>query len=95
MWNKEELPEQWKKSIIVPIYKKGHKTECINTTAINFIQNFIEYPSLKVKSKYKWKYWGSSVCVTDVTDQLMITFSVFDTHWRENGSTIRQYISYS
>jgi hypothetical protein len=23
VWNKEELPEQWKKSIIVPTYKKG------------------------------------------------------------------------
>jgi hypothetical protein len=26
IWNKEELPEQWKESIIVPIYKKGDKT---------------------------------------------------------------------
>jgi hypothetical protein len=25
-WNKEELPEKWKESIIVPIYKKGDKT---------------------------------------------------------------------
>jgi hypothetical protein len=25
IWNKEELPEQWKESIIVPIYKKGDK----------------------------------------------------------------------
>ena len=27
IWNKEELPEEWKESIIVPIYKKGDKTE--------------------------------------------------------------------
>jgi hypothetical protein len=27
IWNKEELPEQWKESIIVPIYKKGDKTD--------------------------------------------------------------------
>ena len=25
MWNKEELPEQWKESTIVSIYKKGTK----------------------------------------------------------------------
>jgi hypothetical protein len=26
IWNKEELPQQWKEFIIVPIYKKGDKT---------------------------------------------------------------------
>jgi hypothetical protein len=30
IWNKEELPQQWKESIIIPIYKKGDKTDCIN-----------------------------------------------------------------
>ena len=28
--NKEELPEEWKESIIVPIYKKRNKTDCCN-----------------------------------------------------------------
>jgi hypothetical protein len=27
VWNKEELPDQWKESIIVPIHKKGEKTD--------------------------------------------------------------------
>jgi hypothetical protein len=27
---KEELPEQWQESIIIPIYKKGDKTDCSN-----------------------------------------------------------------
>jgi len=27
---KEELPEEWKESIIVPIHKKGDKTHCNN-----------------------------------------------------------------
>jgi len=30
IWNKEELPEEWKESIIVPIYKEGHKKDCNN-----------------------------------------------------------------
>jgi hypothetical protein len=28
IWNKEELPDEWKESIIVPIYKMGDKREC-------------------------------------------------------------------
>jgi hypothetical protein len=27
-WNEEELSQQWKESITVPIYKKGDKTDC-------------------------------------------------------------------
>jgi hypothetical protein len=30
IWNKEELPCQWKESIVVPIHKKGEKTDCSN-----------------------------------------------------------------
>jgi len=30
IWNKEKLPEEWKESIVVPIYKKGNKRDCSN-----------------------------------------------------------------
>jgi hypothetical protein len=30
VWNKEDWPDQWKEYIIVPIYKKGDKTDCNN-----------------------------------------------------------------
>jgi hypothetical protein len=31
VWNKEELPDQWKESIIVPIHKKTDQTDCNNS----------------------------------------------------------------
>jgi hypothetical protein len=40
VWNKEELPDQWKEAIIVLVHRKGDKT-------------FIQYPLLKVKSIYR------------------------------------------
>jgi len=36
IWNKEELPEEWKESVILPVYKKDDTTErnnCNNNCA--------------------------------------------------------------
>jgi hypothetical protein len=30
IWNREELSEEWKDLIIVPIFKKGNKTGCVD-----------------------------------------------------------------
>jgi hypothetical protein len=37
VWNKEELPDQWKESIIVPIHKKDNKTDCNNYRGISLL----------------------------------------------------------
>jgi hypothetical protein len=37
VWNKEQLSDQWKKSIVVPIHKKGDKTDCNNYRGISLL----------------------------------------------------------
>jgi hypothetical protein len=37
LWIKKELPEEWRESIIVPIYKKGDKTDCNNYRGISLL----------------------------------------------------------
>jgi hypothetical protein len=37
VWNKEELRQQWKESLIVPIYRKGYKTDCNNYGGISLL----------------------------------------------------------
>jgi hypothetical protein len=39
IWSKEEFPDQWKESIIVPIYKKRDKTDCSNYRGISLLSN--------------------------------------------------------
>jgi hypothetical protein len=49
IWNKKELPHQWKVSIFVPIYK-GDNTHCSNyrdiITFVNYVKNSIQCPSV-------------------------------------------------
>jgi hypothetical protein len=37
IWNKEELPHQWKESIVVPIHKKSDKTDCSSYRDISLL----------------------------------------------------------
>jgi hypothetical protein len=34
IWNKDELPVQWKESITVPVHKNGDKTDYSNVTCM-------------------------------------------------------------
>jgi hypothetical protein len=46
IWNKEELPQQWKESIIVRIRKKGNKTDCNNYRGISLLSTAYKiYPT--------------------------------------------------
>jgi hypothetical protein len=38
IWNKEELPQQWKEYVILPVHKKGDKTDCNNYRGISLYQ---------------------------------------------------------
>jgi hypothetical protein len=37
LWNMEEFPDHWKEFIIVPIYKRGNKTDCSNYHGISLL----------------------------------------------------------
>jgi len=56
IWNKEILPEEWKESIIVLIYKNGNKTDLV---IIGTSHSFIQHPAVKVNSICRGNYWGS------------------------------------
>jgi hypothetical protein len=61
------MPEEWKESVIVPVYTKGDKTDCSNYSGISICQlptNFIQHPAIRVNSMSRGNYWGSPVWIS-------------------------------
>jgi len=53
IWNKNELLEERKESIVVPIYKRANKADCSNYRGISLLSATysILHPAIKVNSK--------------------------------------------
>jgi hypothetical protein len=69
IWNKEELPEEWKESIIVLYLSSGRAIKVTVGTIgtyhfANYVQNFIQHPALRFNSMCRGNYWGSSVWIS-------------------------------
>jgi hypothetical protein len=84
IWNKEEIPDQWKESIIVPIHKTGDKTNCNNYRGISILSTSYKMLSTSYKilsnillsrlSPYIDEIIGAFSVDFDVTHQLLIRF---------------------
>ena len=87
IWNKEELPEEWMESIIVPIHKKGDKTDCNNYRGISLLSTTYKILSNILLSRlipYAEEVIG---------DHLLIIYSAVIKCLRKNGNTTKQCIS--
>ena len=74
IWNKEELLEEWKESIIAPIYKKGDKADCNNYRGISLLSSTYKILSNFLLSRltpYAEAIIGHHQCGIDATGQLL------------------------
>jgi hypothetical protein len=96
IWNKEELPHQWKESV-VPIHKKGDKTDCSNYRGISLLST-----SCKILSNIL--HARQTPYADEINEDLQNVFrrnrsttnkfSVSGRYWRKSGSIMVEYISY-
>jgi hypothetical protein len=65
IWNKEELPQEWKELIIVPIYKKADTTDCSNYRGLLLLSTTYKILSnnlLSVLTPYAKEIIGDHQC---------------------------------
>ena len=95
IWNKENLPEKWKESIIAPMYKKGDKTDCSNYRGVLLLYTTYKILSNILLSRltpYAEEMNREHKCGFDATGQLLIIYSAFVKYLTKNWNTTKQRI---
>jgi hypothetical protein len=72
IWKNEKLPEQWKESIIVPIYN-GYNTDCSNYRGISLLTSMTTY-----KISFSLLLSRQLHMQTELLGIISMTFNIFD-----------------
>ena len=99
IWNKEELPEEWKESIIVSVYKKGDKTDCSNNRGISLLPTTYKILSnilLSMLTPYAEEIIGDHHCGFQrnrlTTDHLFCIRQMLEKKWEYNQAMHQLFI---
>jgi len=99
IWNKEELPEEWKESIIVPIYVKGDKKDCNNYRGISLLPTTYKILSNILLSRliaYAEEVIGDHQCGfrrnRSTTDHICCIRQILEKKWEYNEAVHQLFI---
>jgi hypothetical protein len=101
IWNKEELPEEWKESVIVTIYKKGDKTDCSNYRGISLLSTTYKILSNILLSRltpYAEEIIGDHQCGfrrnRSTTDHIFSICQILEKKWEYNQAVRQLFIDF-
>jgi hypothetical protein len=101
VWNKVELPDQWKESIIVPIHKKGDKTDCNNYCGISLLSTSYKILSIILLSRlspYIDEIIGDHQCGfrcnRSTADQIYCNHQILEEKWEHNEAVHQLFVGF-
>jgi len=101
IWKKEKLPEEWKESIIVPIHKKGDKTDCNNYRGISLLPTTYKILSNILLSRlipYAKEIIGDHQCGfrrnRSTIDHLFCIRQILEKKWEYNEEVHQLFIDF-
>jgi hypothetical protein len=100
IWDKEELPEEWKESIVVPIHKKLDKTDYNNYRDISILPTTYKIFSNILLSRlipYEEEITGDRQCGfrrnRSATDHIFFIRQILDKKWEYNEAVHQLFIN--
>jgi hypothetical protein len=101
VWNKEELPQQWKESIIVPVHRRGDKTDCNNyrgisllSTAYKFLSNILLARLTPYVSGIVEGHQCGFHCNRSTADQIFYIQQILEKKWEHNWMVRQLFIDF-
>jgi hypothetical protein len=100
IWNKEELPQQWKKSIIIPIHIKGDKINCNDHQGISLLSTAYKILSniLLARLTPYVKIIGDHLCGfhhnSSTMDLSFYIWQILEKKWKYNGTVHQLFIDF-
>jgi len=101
IWKKEKLPEGWKESIIIPINKKGDKTDCNNYRGMSLLPTTYKILSNILLSRlilYAKEIIGDHQCGfrrnRSTTDQIFCIHQILEKKWEYNEPVNQLFIDF-
>jgi hypothetical protein len=101
VWNKEELPDQWKESIIIPIHKKGDKTDCNNYRGISLLSTSYKMLLNRLLSRlnpYIDEMISDHQCGfqrnRSTTDQIFSICQILEKKWEYNETVHQLFVDF-
>jgi hypothetical protein len=100
IWNKEELPHQWKESIVISIHKKVNKTDCSDYQGVSLLptsykilcsillSRLIPYAD-EIIGDHQCGFWHNRT----TTDQIFYICQIMEKKWEYNGTVHQLFIN--
>jgi hypothetical protein len=101
IWNKEEVPHQWKESIVIPIHKKGDKTDCSNHRGISLLSNSYKILSNILLTRLTpyvdgiiWDHQCGFWHNRSMADQIFYIQKILEKKWEYSGTVHQLFIDF-
>jgi hypothetical protein len=101
IWSKEELPQQRKESIIVPIHKKGDKTDCNNyrgifllSTAYKILCKILLARLTPYVNEIIGDHQCGFCCNRSTMGQIFYIWQILQKKWEYNGIVHQLFIDF-